>query len=89
VQSIFLHILYDSTEVAYVRLPEKCRRGAFRPIGYADTNKPEDLYGFTGPVIAPVRIPQTIRRCPPRRDWVHGLLGSVFDDVNKGPLGRA
>jgi len=87
-RSIFLHILYDSTEVADVRLPEEMPSRRVRPIiGYADTNKPETSTVYTGPVIAPVRIPPDHRSLS-----AHGATGfmayseGVFDDVNKALL---
>ncbi len=83
-KNLFLHILYDSTKPADVRLPKGCRRGAFVHIGYADQNNPEDNYGFTGPVIAPARIPKTLRSLATNGDV--GFMAyseGVFEDVNK------
>jgi hypothetical protein len=85
--SIALHIPYDKTAVADVPLPQNCRRHAFVHIGYADHARPPDIYGRTGPVIAPDRLEQTVRDL--KAQSVTGVVAyseGIFDDVNKALL---
>jgi len=84
VKSIALHIPYGETTVSDVRLPKGCERRAFIHIGYGDIAKPRDIYGHLGPVVAPIRIPETVRSL-----YDLGVTGfmayseGVYEDVNK------
>ena len=87
VESAYLHILYDATKAADVRLPERCRRGAFVHIGYAAPDKPEDIYGLYG---SGDRAGANLADHPvvvgPWRDGFMAYSEGVFDDVNKALL---
>ena len=85
--SLAMHIPYGKTSVAGVPLPANCRRYAFVHIGYADQAEPRDVYGKTGPVIAPVRIEKTVADLAAQ--GVTGVVAyseGIFDDVNKALL---
>jgi hypothetical protein len=87
IKAIYLHLVYGATKTADVRLPKGCRRYTFVHIGYADQAKPVDIYGHFGPVIAPVRLPQTVRDISALGDG--GFMAyseGVSDDVNKALL---
>ena len=84
---IALHIPYDKTTVADVRLPDGCARNAFVHIGYGELSKPRDIYGHLGPVCAPHRIRQTVAELKSRSvGSVVAYSEGVFDDVNKALL---
>ena len=87
IKSISLHIPYASTTVSAVPLPQGCQRRAFVHIGYADQASPRDIYGHFGPVVAAVRLPQTVSHLS--ASGVTGVMAyseGVFDDVNKALL---
>jgi hypothetical protein len=82
-----LYIPYSSTTVADMRLPNGCQRWAFVHIGYADQASPRDVYGHFGPVVAPVRLAQTVSHLADSH--VTGVMAyseGMFDDVNKALL---
>jgi hypothetical protein len=87
--SLALHIPYGATMPDPSRaLPERCARHAFVHIGYGDLAKPDDLYGPWGPVMAPVRIPDTLNGLAAL--GIEGYMAyseGLFDDVNKALLG--
>jgi len=87
VRRMYLHIPYGKTTVAEVPLPAGCEVSAFVHIGYADQASPRDVYGHLGPVVAPVRLEQTVRDLAARgRTGVMAYSEGVFDDVNKALL---
>jgi hypothetical protein len=86
IKSVYLHMPYGATGVSDIRLPKNCQRRAFVHIGYADNLADEwrDTYGLLGPVIAPARLPQTVKELAGSN--VSGAMAyseGVFDDVNK------
>lgn len=87
IKAMYLNIPYGVTKVADVRLPKGCQKYAFVHIGYADQDAARDQYGHLGPVIAPVRLPQTI--CDLLADGAGGFMAyseGAFDDANKALL---
>jgi len=85
--SLALHIPYGETSVGDVRLPEACERHAFVHIGYGEQAQPRDVYGRTGPVMAPQRIERTVRDL--KSQSVKGVIAyseGISDDVNKALL---
>jgi hypothetical protein len=87
IRHMYLHIPYEATDVAHVPLPKDCQPCAFVHIGYADQADPQDVYGYFGPVIAPVRLPETIRHLA--NSGVTSVMAyseGVFDDLNKALL---
>ena len=86
--SMALHIPYDKTGVADVPLPKGCRKHAFVHIGYPDRSSPRDIYGKTGPVVAPTRLAETVQDLS--KESVVGVMAyseGIYDDVNKALLG--
>jgi hypothetical protein len=86
--SMALHIPYDKTSVADVPLPKGCRKYAFVHIGYPDRATPRDIYGKTGPVVAPKRLDDTVRDL--QAQSVTGVMAyseGIYDDLNKALLG--
>ncbi|HOX57065.1 MAG TPA: hypothetical protein P5205_00225 [Candidatus Paceibacterota bacterium] len=86
--SMALHIPYDQTGVADVPLPMGCRKHAFVHIGYPDRSAPRDIYAKTGPVAAPRRLADTVRKLSSQS--VTGVMAyseGIYDDVNKALLG--
>lgn len=82
-----LHLEYEQTRFKEVAVPEGCRKIAFVHNGYADTLKLNDIYAKWGPVIAPRRIPNTLRDIAGQ--GAHGFQAyseGVFDDPNKALL---
>jgi len=87
VKSIFLHIPYGAADVGNPPLPGGCTRGAFVHIGYADQSQPRDQYGLLGPVVAPARLQETVRRLATHEaTGVMAYSEGVLDDVNKALL---
>jgi hypothetical protein len=91
IKSIYLHIPYGKTGVTDVPLPKGCERRAFVHIGYSDYfrtgERDRDLYGHFGPVVAPVRMTQTVDDLA--KAGVTGVAAyseGVFDDANKALL---
>jgi hypothetical protein len=90
IKSVYMHMPYGATNVSRdLRLPKNCERRAFVHIGYADDLSTEwrDLYGVLGPVVAPVRLPQTVKELASSN--VTGVMAyseGVLDDVNKSLL---
>lgn len=87
-KGISLHLAYEQTRFKDVEVPRGCRKLAFIHNGYADTLKSGDIYAKWGPVIAPQRIPQTLRDIAAQgADGFQAYSEGVFDDVNKALLG--
>jgi hypothetical protein len=86
IKAMYLHILYDKTEVADARLPRDCKKYAFVHIGYSD-RAGDDQYSHLGPTIAPVRMPKTVQDLAAARiDGFMAYSEGVFDDANKALL---
>jgi hypothetical protein len=83
-----LHLEYNQTRFKDVPLPEGCRKIAFVHDGYADQSKDSDLYAKWGPVVAPARLPETLKNiASDGADGFQVYSEGVFDDVNKAILG--
>lgn len=83
-----LHLEYNHTRFKNVQVPDGCRKFAFVHDGYADQVKDSDLYAKWGPVVAPTRLPKTLKDIA--ADGAEGFQvysEGVFDDVNKAILG--
>ncbi len=83
VQAITMHIEYGQTRPKEVPVPAGCRKLAFVHIGYGD-QRDHEVYGHHGAVIAPRRLPETLREL--RRlgyDGFQAYSEGVFDDCNK------
>jgi hypothetical protein len=72
VKDMYLHMPYGKTEVADVRLPKDCAKGAFVHISYAELTKPLDIYGHYGPMVAASRLQKSIENL--RRQGVKHLM---------------
>lgn len=82
-----LHLEYNQTTFKDVAVPEGCAKLAFVHIGYADTDRGNDIYWKWGPVMAGTRIPRTLDDIG--RKGVTGFQAyseGVFDDCNKALL---
>lgn len=82
-KAMTLHIEYGQTRPKDMALPVGCRRLAFVHVGYGD-QRDNEVYGRQGAVIAPNRIPETLREL--RRLGFEGFQAyseGVFDDLNK------
>ena len=78
-----MHIEYGQTRPKDVTVPAGCRKLAFVHIGYGDQRDTE-VYGRIGAVIAPQRIPETLRELRRRGfDGFQAYSEGVFDDCNK------
>jgi hypothetical protein len=85
-KAVTLHIEYGQTRPKDVPLPAGCRKLAFVHIGYGDQRDAE-VYGRQGAVIAPQRIPQTLRELAAfGADGFQAYSEGVFDDANKALL---
>jgi len=82
-RAMTMHIEYNQTRPKDVAVPSDCRKLAFVHIGYGDQRDME-VYGRRGGVIAPKRIPETLREL--HRLGFEGFQAyseGVFDDCNK------
>ena len=82
-RAMTLHIEYGQARPKDVAVPEGCRRLAFVHIGYGD-RRDCAVYGRQGAVVAPNRLPETLREL--RRLGLDGFQAyseGVFDDANK------
>ncbi|MCU0916668.1 MAG: hypothetical protein MUC88_19220 [Planctomycetes bacterium] len=82
-KAMTMHIEYGQTRPKDVPVPAGCRKLAFVHIGYGD-QRGREVYGRQGAVLAPQRLPQTLREL--RRLGFEGFQAyseGVFDDVNK------
>ena len=85
-KAMTLHIEYGQTRPKDVALPAGCRKLAFVHVGYGDQRDTE-VYGRQGAVIAPHRLPETLREL--HRLGFEGFQAyseGVFDDLNKNLL---
>ncbi len=77
------HIEYGQTKPKDVAVPEGCRKLAFVHVGYGD-QRGNEVYGRQGAVIAPHRLPETLRELRERGfEGFQAYSEGVFDDVNK------
>ena len=82
-KAMTLHIEYGQTRPKDVAVPAGCRKLAFVHIGYGDQRGP-DIYGHQGGVVAPQRLPATLRELRAMgADGFQAYSEGVFDDANK------
>ena len=78
-----MHIEYGQTRPKDVAVPAGCRKLAFVHIGYGDLRDME-VYGRRGAVVAPHRIPETLRELQQRGfEGFQAYSEGVLDDCNK------
>lgn len=82
------HIPYGELAPAHgLALPEGCDLHGFVHIGYADQAQPRDVYGGWGPVIAPTRLPATVKAMVEMGvSGYQAYSEGALDDVNKAIL---
>jgi hypothetical protein len=84
IKGMTLHIEYDKTRFKDVEVPAGCRKLAFVHNGYADVRGNNDIYGKCGPLIAPSRLPETLKALAERGAEGFQLYSEgLFDDCNK------
>lgn len=82
-KGMVMHIEYGQTRPKDVAVPAGCRKLAFVHIGYGDRGGME-VYGRRGAVIAPHRIPETLRELQQRGfEGFQAYSEGVHDDCNK------
>ncbi|MCX7007980.1 MAG: hypothetical protein NTY53_12165 [Kiritimatiellaeota bacterium] len=82
-KAMTMHIEYGQTRPKDVAVPAGCRKLAFVHIGYGD-QRDSEVYGRQGAVIAPHRLPETLRELRQRGfEGFQAYSEGVFDDVNK------
>jgi hypothetical protein len=82
-KAMTLHIEYGQTRPKDVAVPPGCRKLAFVHIGYGD-QRDSEVYGRQGAVIAPQRLPETLRELHQRGfEGFQAYSEGVFDDINK------
>lgn len=85
-KAMTMHIEYGQTRPKDVPVPAGCRKLAFVHIGYGD-QRDSEVYGRQGAVVAPRRLPETLREL--RRLGFEGFQAyseGFFDDANKALL---
>ena len=83
VKAMTMHIEYGKTRPKDVPVPAGCRRLAFVHVGYGD-QRDNEVYGHNGAVIAPRRLPETLRELRGMGfDGFQAYSEGVFDDCNK------
>ncbi len=82
-KAMTMHIEYGKTCPKDVPVPAGCRKLAFVHIGYGDQRDME-VYGHHGAVIAPRRLPETLKELRQRGfEGFQAYSEGVFDDCNK------
>ncbi|MEI7730547.1 MAG: hypothetical protein WCO56_13310 [Verrucomicrobiota bacterium] len=82
-KAMTMHIEYGQIHPQEVEVPVGCRKLAFVHIGYGD-QRDMDVYGRLGAVIAPKRLPNTLRELQARGfEGFQAYSEGVLDDCNK------
>jgi hypothetical protein len=82
-KAMTMHIEYGQTHPKDVAVPAGCRKAAFVHIGYGD-QPDREVYGRLGAVVAPHRLPETLRELHQRGfEGFQAYSEGVLDDCNK------